>query len=130
MNKATEEKKESSQPKEPKPSKQTPKNEEKKPSVLQKVVRSPFYLFSFVLLFFVTVMILIAMFTNNWMKTASSLVKDEYYTYGLWFSCRIIRLSWYKDQFDRYCSTADYTSSKLILILNSSNMTYLFYSIS
>jgi hypothetical protein len=109
MNKATEEKKEASQTKAPK---KAAKSEEEKPSLLKKVVRSPFYFFSFVLLFFVTAMVFIAMFTNNWMKTASSLVKDEYYTFGLWFSCRVIRLGWYKNQFDRYCSTADYTSSK------------------
>ena len=47
-----------------------------------------FYLVALGLLFIATLLILIALFTSNWIKTAAYLVENNvYYTFGLWFVC-------------------------------------------
>ena len=86
-------------------------------NIRSRVVRTPFYLISMVLLFIATILILIALFTNNWQKTASFLVSNsklEYFTYGLWFTCRHVNADWLtKHSDDVYCHTTDYSKSKL-----------------
>jgi hypothetical protein len=84
-------------------------------TVRSRIVRTPFYLFSFCLLFIATVLILIALFTSNWQKTASYLVDNvdvEYYTYGLWFTCRHVNVNWIQNHPDDvYCHSSNYSSS-------------------
>lgn len=75
----------------------------------KRVVRGPFYLLASMLLFFSTTLILISLFTNNWQRTSSQFKNPEYYTYGLWFTCRHIQLNWLKNHHDIYCSTTDYS---------------------
>lgn len=77
-------------------------------------VRSIWYLFSFVLLWMVTPLIFIALFTNNWLKTASSLVTDNSIinTQGVFFLCRQVKASWI-NYTDIYCKSANSESSKV-----------------
>jgi hypothetical protein len=86
-------------------------------TIRSRIVRTPFYLFSAVLLFISTLLILVALFTNNWQKTASRLVDKvsvEYFTYGLWFTCRHVNAKWITDHSaDVYCARSNYNSSML-----------------
>lgn len=84
-------------------------------NILKRVVRGPFYLLGFVLLFCSTSMIFVALFTNNWQRTSSKLVKDEFYSFGLWFTCRHVKLSWIKDHQDIYCATSDFSACKIFI---------------
>jgi hypothetical protein len=87
-------------------------------TIRSRIVRTPFYLFSAVLLFIATVLTLVALFTNNWQKTASRLVdraNTEYFTYGLWFTCRHVNANWLTSHPDDvYCQRSNYNSSKLL----------------
>lgn len=60
--------------------------------------RSLFYFIAYFFLFVGTLFVLIALFTNNWMRTASKLVNNLYYTYGLWFVCARLNFSWYTNK--------------------------------
>ena len=87
------------------------------------VVRGPCYLFSCLLLFFVTVMILVAYFTNNWQTTLGTPYEynansmQEYYTSGLWFTCRHVNVNWSPKQSDKYCGTYNFQQSITLLLL-------------
>ncbi len=59
---------------------------EKSNRLFKNVVRGPYFLCGFVLLFCVTVMTLTALFTNNWRQ--SIVQSGEWYTDGIWFRCR------------------------------------------
>jgi hypothetical protein len=48
---------------------------------------------------------IVALFTNYWQITNAKYREDEYYTWGIWWSCRKIRVSWIERQYDSYCST-------------------------
>lgn len=47
--------------------------------------RTIFYYLALGLVFVATIFIMVALFTNNWVKTAKYLVSNVYYTYGLWY---------------------------------------------
>ena len=47
--------------------------------------RTVFYYLALGLLFVATIFIMVALLTNNWVKTAKYLVSNVYYTYGLWY---------------------------------------------
>lgn len=74
-----------------------------------RLVRSVWYFLGHVLLFLVTVLIFFALFSNNWQKTISEKSNinerfSEYYTFGIWFTCRHITVSWLDNNQDVYCS--------------------------
>ncbi len=91
------------------------KNEEKSEIISSKnnfnLVRSVWYFLGVVLLTFVTVLIFFSLFTNNWQKTIINesnvneivLNYSEYFTFGVWFTCRIINIKWIGNN-DVYCS--------------------------
>lgn len=86
-------------------------------------VRSIWYLLSYVMLCMVTPLIYIALVTNNWQKTASSLVKENglVYTQGVFYLCRKVQASWL-DYTGVYCKpanneTSNFSSFKLLLLL-------------
>lgn len=73
------------------------------------LVRGVWYLLAISLLVPITAMILVAMFTNNWQKTASKLrTKFEYESYGIWFMCRHVSIDWLNNNQDVFCSTIDF----------------------
>lgn len=79
---------------------------------LKQVVRGPTYLVGLSLLLLTTPMILVAMFTNNWRTNISGTDTQEYYTEGLWFSCRRVKVVWLSPNIDDpFCSTLDYSKS-------------------
>lgn len=89
--------------------------------VRSRLIRTPVYFISWILMFVATTLLLVALFTSNWQKTASYLIPKshyEYFTYGLWFVCRRVNADWlYDHRDDVYCSTAKYSSSKTLLTL-------------
>ncbi len=91
----------------------SPTNNGKNEQNSNKVVRTAFYLFSYVLLFGSTVLILISLFTHNWMKTLTSLANEEYYSFGLWFNCRYIFVGWVPgSRQDVYCTQIKFETGK------------------
>lgn len=56
--------------------------------------RTPFYFIGLALLFVATLFVLIALFSNNWVRTASYQMHYVYHTYGLWFYCRRYNTGW------------------------------------
>lgn len=83
-------------------------------SAIKNVVRGPFYLCAVLVLFFSTTLILTAMFSSNWQKKTSIENRQEYFTYGLWFTCRHIKLDWLGNH-DFYCSTTNFKNCKFNL---------------
>lgn len=84
----------------------------------RKVVRGPFFLIAFVLVFISCSLVFISLFTNNWQKTAPGLVDGQSFTYGIWFTCRNLRISWSAaSYFNIYCSTTEYNLSNLKTII-------------
>lgn len=81
-------------------------------NIIRNVVRGPLYLCASLLLLFSTALVFTAMFTSNWQKKFSKINAQEYYTYGLWFTCRHISLNWISNHHDYYCSTTDYSLCK------------------
>ena len=86
-------------------------------TVRSRIVRTPFYLFSFCLLCVATTLVLVALFTSNWQRTAGYLidrVNSEYFTYGLWFTCRHVNVDWIRNHPDDiYCHPSNYSASEL-----------------
>lgn len=75
----------------------------------RRVVRGPFFLMAFVLVFITTALVFISLFTNNWQKTAPGLIDGQFFTYGLWFTCRNLRVSWPSVSLSNiYCFTSEY----------------------
>ena len=78
------------------------------PKLLQITVRGIWYFLSLVMLLLVTILIFFALFTNNWRQSKqesgnSNQIYSEYYTYGIWNSCRHIKIVWLSIT-DIYCS--------------------------
>lgn len=82
-------------------------------SVIKNVVRGPVYLCGVLVLLFSTVLIFVAMFTNNWQRKVSTENTQEFFTYGLWFTCRNIRLEWIENHHDLYCFTTDFSNCRI-----------------
>lgn len=70
-----------------------------------RLIRTPRYIIGFVLLFAITILILIALSTNNWQVTLGSLRTTTYYTQGLWYSCRNVQVSWYGNRLESFCQS-------------------------
>ncbi len=81
---------------------------ESKTKVSPNDIRGIWYFLGLVLLLLVTGLIFIALFTNNWRKSLqdsqnSNQMYSEYYTFGIWFTCRHITIVWLGIT-DIYCS--------------------------
>jgi hypothetical protein len=61
--------------------------------------RTPFYYIGVLFLFAATLLILIALFTSHWSKTASYLITNTYNSYGLWFICSHYGREFYNREF-------------------------------
>ncbi|CAF0944849.1 unnamed protein product [Brachionus calyciflorus] len=85
------------------------KSEALQENIIKNVVRGPLYLCASLILLFSTILILIAMFTSNWQRKTSIINSQEYFTYGLWFTCRHISLKWIQNHHDYYCTTSNYS---------------------
>lgn len=81
-------------------------------SVIKNVVRGPLYLCGVLVLLFSTALVFTAMFTSNWQRKVSLENSQEYFTYGLWFTCRHISLTWIQNHHDFYCFTTDFQDCK------------------
>lgn len=74
-----------------------------------RLVRGIWYFLGLVLLFLVTVLIFFALFSNNWQRTIPGLSTEndeyiEYYSFGVWFTCRHIQIKWLNRVTNSYCS--------------------------
>lgn len=79
-------------------------------------VRSIWYILSFTLLFIADILVLFALFTVHWKKTASPLIQENvvYFTEGLFLLCRQVDTPWL-DQTDVYCISANNETNRWII---------------
>ena len=76
-------------------------------------MRSVWYLLSFVILVPVTALILTALFTNNWQRTVAAVQPTyQFFTSGLWFQCRHVKVYWLNNLEDVFCTSLDFSTSK------------------
>ena len=85
------------------------KSNETKKSRRLILVRGVWYFLGVVLLFLVTILVFFSLFSNNWQRTvpSNSVINDkfqEYYSFGVWFTCRHVSITWLDGTSDVYCS--------------------------
>ena len=80
--------------------------------VRDSVIRTPFYMLGMVLLGCVVALCTTGYATNHWKLTSAHNRTDEYFTAGLWYLCRNVKVTWL-DTHDIYCSPLN-TSESII----------------
>ena len=92
-------------------------------TIKNSIVRGPFYIFGVVLLAFVLATMVVGYSTNHWKLTSKHNRTEEYFTAGLWYICRNVKIDWLKNH-DIYCQRLNNSQSIKIFIKNKNYFKY------